>query len=372
MGWADRQMTPYTAIAMVPARIFALWPGVPSTYTRRWAMLFGQLLTADSSGSLSWQDWVVVAITALGAAIALTEIIVRLVTSPNRRNEQPEELGSLRTIRRWHPTQFSLARGQLKLFHTRLSEREYASGVVRGQVTEGDLYRWSIQQAIACAACIVPQSLGKANLFRVSQLQHDEYGQLVSVSLYSSEFVGVFSPNELIDQLDNRHIRSLRYKKGDTDPTTVPTALQCALEGTPVIHTLDKDSTLDRPERALGATHILGIPLALKSTAIKFKDQPVSITVELRYGSFRSFLITRRRDRHPLRVPVLRRARELAKELAEVDAFSDERMNTEPRGVTSAGGIPDPESPAEVPSESLIRRCGSTLEMLAKSLGLPL
>jgi hypothetical protein len=72
---------------------------------------------------------------------------------------------------------------------------------------------------------------------------------------------------------------------------------------------------MDEPERQFGSTHILAIPLAPSFDSLEYEDQPVSITVDLRYGRIKSFVL---RHRTFEKSTLFRRAGDLTDALAQV------------------------------------------------------
>lgn len=269
--------------------------------------------------------WLQISLAIIGVIsfiFGAIEFSFTIRATPRRRNEGPVQGKSLGVVRRWRPLHYSLALGHLTEFCQRLKGRAfYDSSDERGRVTEYDLVRWIIHLGLTCAAQMVPQSLGKANLFRVSSINRDTEGRPISVRVYSSEFVGVFSPNQLTDVIDGTYMRDLEFQTQGQGVDEFPAALQCVGKGLPVIQSLrDRRSTFDQPERDLGATHILAIPLISDFRALKKLDQPVSITVDLRFGRLRGWFIDYW-DREKL--SFYRRAVTLSRILREVQQLSD-------------------------------------------------
>jgi hypothetical protein len=170
---------------------------------------------------------------------------------------------------------------------------------------------------------MVPHSLGKANLFRVSTINRDRAGRTVGVRLYSSEFVGVFSTSQLINVYHSTELRNV-HSNDNQSVDQYPAALQCVAEGLPTIQSLaSRKSAFDQPERSFGATHILAIPLQTAVTGITHEDQVVSITVDLRYGRLSSWILEHRGLQ---KLSVYRRAARLADLLSAIPELSDPRF----------------------------------------------
>jgi hypothetical protein len=273
--------------------------------------------------SLSASQWALAVVAVIGTTASVIGVVLAIAWSPRRSNERPVTGRIIPSIRFWRPSSYTLALGKLKQFIDRWKDGTFNSRNERGFVTEYDLVRWIIQLALTCAANMVPQSLGKANLFRVSQIERDAAGRVTRVKVYSSEFDGVFSPGQLIDVLDSQLLRDMSLDPQHLKPSDYPAALQCVLSGAPTIQSLRKRaSDFDIPERSLGVTHVLGVPLIRDFSGVT-PDSPVSITVDLRYF----WLVGRLVDRTNLhRRIVLRRALQLASMLADVTALRDPRF----------------------------------------------
>jgi hypothetical protein len=270
-----------------------------------------------------WIQIVLAIVGIVGTLLSAWGLAVSLQWSPRRANEQPRKGIPLSPIRFWRPTQYALALGNLLDFVRRLQQRTFYTGKERGHVTESDLVRWIIQLALTCAAQMVPQSLGKANLFRVSSISRDRAGRTIGVRLYSSEFVGVFSTSQLINVYHATELRNV-YSNDNQSVDQYPAALQCVAEGLPTIQSLaERKSAFDQPERSFGATHVLAIPLQTTVTGITHEDQVVSITVDLRYGRFGSWMLAHRGFQ---KFSVFRRAARLAELLSGIPELSDHRF----------------------------------------------
>lgn len=263
----------------------------------------------------------------LGFVLTVASFVLMIHWSPRKSNELPKLDLPLRSVRFWRPSHYSLAVGYLQEFRDRLKSGAYHTGGERGWVTESDLVRWIIQLGLTCAAQMVPQSLGKANLFRVSSLRRNNRGQIVEVKVYASEFVGAFPLAQLTNHIDQNALRYLAMKE-HTNAHQVPAALQCINKGTPIVHSLRKrHADLDEPERDLGTTHILAIPLFTGVGSIKAQDQVVSITVDLKYGWLMGRWLDRRIEQRTLyRTSLYRRAVQLAKLLTDIRQLSDPRF----------------------------------------------
>jgi hypothetical protein len=171
---------------------------------------------------------------------------------------------------------------------------------------------------------MVPQSLGKANLFRISSLERNLEGRITEIKIYASEFVGIFSPAQMADRIDQTFLRNLALNE-HTNSHQEPAALQCVSKGRPIIHSLRKrQATLDGPERDLGTSHILAIPFLAGLHDVRGRDQVVSITVDLKYGWLTGRWLDRRIGQHTLeRTSLYRRALQLAKLLTDIPQLSD-------------------------------------------------
>lgn len=270
-----------------------------------------------------WTQGILGLLSVIGLVVGVVGVVLTIKLAPRRANERPRIGRALHAIRFWRPSQYSLAIGHLQLFRERLIQDQYFKGNERGRVTESDLIRWIVQLALTCAANMVPQSLGKANLFRVSQIISDESGHVTEVRLYSSEFVGVFSANQLTNLLNETEIRHLYFNERQrTDE--FPAALQCLIEGLPTIQSLRKrKASFDQPERSLGATHILAIPLFNSFHSVKELDQVVSITVDLRYSRLGGWILD---HTDVQRRSLFRRALNLRNLLVEIPQLRDPRF----------------------------------------------
>jgi hypothetical protein len=279
--------------------------------------------TQGSATPFNLPAWVQVTIAIIGGAgliVGLAELVLAVRWSPRRGNERPRLGRPLRIIRFWRPSHYSLALGHLQDYCRRLTNGDYHAGSERGYVTESDLVRWTFELALSCAAYMIPHSLGKANLFRVSQIITDSHQRRTEVRVYSSEFIGVFSANQLIDVLDSTRLRNLRFAPNHQTSDQYPAALQCVGEGIPIIQSLkNRRATFDEPEKALGATHILAIPLVAELSTLKWPDQPTSITVDLHFGRFTGWLID---HRDMQKTSVFRRAANLSAILMAVEKLS--------------------------------------------------
>jgi hypothetical protein len=286
----------------------------------------GGHVSTDGEASFAFPPWVQIALAVIGIAgtiLSAWGLAVSLQWSPRRANEEPRKGIPLPPIRFWRPSQYALALGNLLDFTKRLKQHVFYTGKERGHVTESDLVRWIIQLALTCAAQMVPQSLGKANLFRVSSIIRDRAGRTTGVRLYSSEFVGVFSTSQLINVYHSTELRNL-YSSDSQPVDKYPAALQCVAEGLPTIQSLaSRKAAFDQPERSFGATHVLAIPLQTAVSGITEEDQVVSITVDLKYGKFGSWLLARRDFQ---KLSVYRRALRLAELLSDIPELSDPRF----------------------------------------------
>jgi hypothetical protein len=273
--------------------------------------------------SSPWTQAVLALLSALGFILSIAGLVLTVKLAPRRANERPGIGRALHTIRFWRPSQYSLAMGHLQMFRERLADDAYHKGHERGKVTESDLIRWIIQLALTCAAEMVPQSLGKANLFRVSQIVSDDTGHTTEIRLYSSEFVGVFSAHQLTNLMNETEIRHLYYCERQR-PDEFPAALQCLVKGSPIVQSLRKRrASFDQPERSLGATHILAIPLSRSFHSVRELDQVVSITVDLHYSRLGGWLL----DRTDIqRMSIFRRAMNLREILVDIPQLRDPRF----------------------------------------------
>jgi hypothetical protein len=286
----------------------------------------------------------------LGSVLAAWALIVAVRWTPHRANEVHRDGGHLQPIRFWRPSQYSRALLCLTENCDQLQRGQFYSGPQRGRVTESDLVRWIVQHVLTCAAQIVPQSLGKANLFRVSSLGQDEHGVTNAINLYSYEFVGAFSRDQLIADFDPTVLRRLHVDESSRD---YPAALSCVRAHQPIVQSLSP-RRLDHPERQLGTTHILAIPLVLDGVhGVTRQDQVVSITVDLRYGRLGGWLF----DRRPFETTTLySRALRLMRLLTEVRQLYD------PRFLIGAAPMVEP-LPASVVNDRTTLRMGFSVDI---------
>jgi hypothetical protein len=276
-----------------------------------------------------------------GAIIALVGVVfsVWFYLSPRKANEAPPALKHLPTLRLWRPKEYSLAFAYLNDYCKALKSKRAEpvaserNGLqvqdekfgARGFVSETDLVRWTVQQALTCAATLVPRSLGKATLFRVSDIKQftaeDPWLPFRrEVSVYSSQFVGVFSPDQLTHPQNSDRIRTFRMGGPDQEDSEVPMALKCLRRGEPLLDELPRGSAFDSPDRAVGTTHVVAIPLRSRSSELGRWNQPVAITVDLRFRSLRWWWLSkvRFRYRNQNKHPVYARARALMMELRDI------------------------------------------------------
>jgi hypothetical protein len=259
------------------------------------------------------------AVGVLGTLASLIALALTILWSPRRSNEEPSDGHRLHAIRFWRPSHYSQALGRLDDLCNALSEGAYHPRDERGFVTREDLTGWITKAALTCAANIIPQSLGKANLFRISEVERDAQKKIVSVRVYSSDFDGIFPLSQLVDLVDPHRLRDLSVHREGQSPRDYPAALQCVLLKRPIIQSIKRRSSeLDEPERLLGVTHVLGIPVTADLSASK-SDDPVSITVDLRFSWPIAWLVDQLGLR---RRTLLRRASRIAKILGEHRALT--------------------------------------------------
>jgi hypothetical protein len=253
----------------------------------------------------------------VGAAASLVGLVTG-VWSPRRSNERPVVGHKIPTVRFWRPRNYNLALGLLNELIERWKNQEFDVQNRRGFVTEYDLVRWILQLALTCAANIVPQSLGKASLFRIGDIETDGDARIISVRVYSFELDGIFSAEQMIDPINATRMRDISISMQRQDGHRYPAALQCVQNGGPTLQSLrERASRFDNPERRLGLTHILAIPLR-RDLSGAVRDQPVSITVDLHYAWLVGYLVDKF-DLH--RRTLVRRADQLAKALSTVSAL---------------------------------------------------
>ena len=163
--------------------------------------------------SATWQIVLAIA-TLLGLLVGIAGVIIPFALLPRKSNEAPSTKGKLRPIRSWHPSQFNRALGELTRFRRLLKEHLFYDGTERGHFTESDRVRWTFQLLLTAAAFMVPESLGKANLFRISSIIRTRDGEnhTTEVRLYSAEFVGVFSIYQLSNTLNRKELRQ-RFRR---------------------------------------------------------------------------------------------------------------------------------------------------------------
>jgi hypothetical protein len=232
----------------------------------------------------------IVVVGILGTTASVIAVVLAVAWSPRKSNEQPTAIGKLPTIRSWRPRHYSQSLWQLQDFIKRYKTGKFYEKDERSRVTEYDLIRWIIQLSLTCAAYMMPQSLGKANLFRISQFQRDDTGHLKLIRVYASEFDGVFTAHQLMNRLEPTFLRDISYNPQETQ-LAVPAALQCVLNNEPVIQSLRRRGTeVDSPEKELGITHVLAIPLIPDFSDI-VSDKPVSMTVDLRFDWLTALLV---------------------------------------------------------------------------------
>jgi hypothetical protein len=258
------------------------------------------------------------AVGVVGTAASVLGLGIAVVTFVRRRSRPGKY--RIHTIRFWHRANYNLALQELERMVGHWSRREFDTESRRGFVTEYDLVKWIIQLALACAAAIVPQSLGKASLFRIGEITADEQERISRVRVFSFELTGVFSPEQMHDFADPRRMRDMSIVLDGQDEDHFPAALQCIRNNYPMLQSLrQRDSRFDRPERALGLTHILAIPLRSDLRDAQ-PDEPVSITVDLHFSRPVAYLV----DRCNLHRRILfERSQELMRILSSVNALHE-------------------------------------------------
>jgi hypothetical protein len=234
-------------------------------------------------------------IAVLSMLTTLLFLWLQVLWSPRPSNETSPVHGRLATIRFWRPVHFSQGLRRLEELCELYTRGEYSDRDIRGLVTRRDLVTWITQLALTCAANMVPESLGRANLFRVSQIECDSDGIIIYVRVDSSGFDGIFSANQLTDFVDHKRLRDISVRRQGPGPLLYPAALQCVMSGSPIIQSIRRrNSEFDAPERALGVTHVLAIPLTSDLGSLSL-DDPVSITVDMRYALIAGLLMDRTR-----------------------------------------------------------------------------
>ncbi len=283
-------------------------------------MIFGTTVDAASASSgvqavLGLGGFV---FTVLGTIASIVALVLGFVWAPRRSNEQPVVGKKVPTVRFWRPRNYNLALGHLRDFIRRWQDRQFSTDNKRGYVTEYDLVRWIIQLALTCAANVIPQSLGKANLLRVSRIERDSDDRVRNVTVYSSEFDGIFTAEQLVNDLNPRRMRDLSLVQSGSGHRDYPAALQCIVDRRPIIQSLrQRSSHFDTPELHVGLSHVLAIPLRMDFSSA-LPDQPVSITVDLHYSRLVGYLV----DKFGLhRRTLLRRAAQLSALLMQVSAI---------------------------------------------------
>jgi hypothetical protein len=184
---------------------------------------------------------------------------------------------------------------------------------VHTRVPKSVVSDWAFDVLLTSAANISRFSQGKANLFQIN-----ENSLLRGVAtLRSREFVGPFSLWQLTDGRGNYRDMEVHYDSGQPYSDAVPVAgltlLTCRIQ----LVDLRRVGFPSELERALGTTHILGIPLGTRQPNETDSDVcqglaalpvglPVVITVDLRfphlllasfwYWRYRQLLLARAED----------------------------------------------------------------------------
>jgi hypothetical protein len=259
----------------------------------------------------------------VGAVASILALIFAVIFTPRPSNERPITGKKVPTVRFWRPRNYNLALGHLKDFVERWTDHLFDPSNVRGALTEYDLVRFIIQLALTCAANIVPQSLGKATLFRISRIERNKEGEVTRVTVYSSEFDGIFTAEQLINDIHPQRLRDISLIRQGQRRQDYPAALQCVVDNQPIVQSLrQRSSSFDSPERNLGLTHVLALPLR-RDFSGAIPDQPVSITVDLHYSRLVGYLV----DKFSLhRKTLLRRAAQLRDILRPVSALQTSKF----------------------------------------------
>lgn len=225
----------------------------------------------------------------VGTMASLVGLFITISSIGRRRRRGSRR--RITTVRYWRLVNYDLALAQLRDMIGRWQRNEFDADNRRGFVTEYDLLRWIIQLALTCAANIGPQSLGKASLFRIGEIERDSQTRLTRVRVYSFELDGIFSADQMLDRMNPRLMRDISISPDGQDGHNFPAALQCVNDKGPTVQSLRlRASKFDSPERRLGLTHILAIPLR-SDLADAQPDQPVSITVDLRFSGPIGYLV---------------------------------------------------------------------------------
>jgi hypothetical protein len=253
----------------------------------------------------------------IGIIGIVVAVLVPVGLARRQRGGRPAPTHKVPTIGFWRPRSYKLALVLLDEFIKRWEDGEFDRENRRGLVTEYDLIRWIIQLVLTCAANIVPQSLGRASLFRIGEITRDGQSRMIKIRVYSFELGGIFSLRQMINKYDHDRMRDLSIMLDQEDGNNHPAALSCVNKGPFIESLLERSTDFDDPERDLGVTHILAIPLR-RDLSHAQADQPVSITVDLRFGPLSSYLVDVFHLHHRT---LLRRAELLSKRLARVSAL---------------------------------------------------
>lgn len=249
-----------------------------------------------------------------GVVIGLISIVLAsiaiVIGHPIRLSHKPVEPTRLPRIRRWRSKNFRFGLYLIDEYAKAVAEfpsshgHRASSGSGKGGNAPRrnhdleDLRRWSYQVVLSCACSIVADSQSRARLFRViSKSQSGSDG--TTIQLGCLEVAGNFLLGQMVDG------PSFRLTSGNR--TNGPNEVRLVYSDAVRLDPLRKDS-LKKDERALGTTHVLGIPI-LESVALAERGTVASLAVDLRLGWFRRSLYSSEFVFH--RSQLLRRAEAL-------------------------------------------------------------
>lgn len=155
------------------------------------------------------------------------------------------------------------------------------------RVKRVDLLDWGTGLLLTAASVISPFSQGKANLFVVSST--DANGQMLKIR--SKTLVGPFPLTQLVDLPDMIYRDMPVPQPSIGQPQAFAVAVQALHVGQPLLQPIEKAEYASFTEKALGTTHILGIPLRSPHSRVKVGDVAV-MTVDFRFSQpwYRKFL----------------------------------------------------------------------------------
>lgn len=216
-------------------------------------------------------------VTAIGIALGVLGIVVPIVISRRRRSPDRPNAGGLpnrhervRPMRFWRERAFTQALDYLNDYHAALDKVSAAS-----QVTPSVIRAWGMDLIVTAASRISRYSQGKASLFEVEEVMAAPFAR--TLDLTAPFFVGAFP----LGQLKNSAWTPRTQKVPESSPTDRLSAAALAVLSNRIELQSLRDVKLgSEPEKQVGTTHILAIPLGPEFHNLREGDVAV-VTIDL-------------------------------------------------------------------------------------------